>query len=86
MAIGDVGIVTPEGTFDFFFNIYLASNHPINDNYVPTPGFYPLEFPDERDIIVEQVPPGNHVASASIRRQQSLPASSLQCVLCRAEI
>ncbi|KAJ7847076.1 hypothetical protein B0H13DRAFT_1534568, partial [Mycena leptocephala] len=30
VAIGDVGRVTPEGNFDFFFNIYLPADHPIN--------------------------------------------------------
>ncbi|KAJ6624711.1 hypothetical protein B0H10DRAFT_1750886, partial [Mycena sp. CBHHK59/15] len=30
ISIGDVGRVTPEGIFDFFFNIYLPAHHPIN--------------------------------------------------------
>ncbi|KAJ6544981.1 hypothetical protein DFH09DRAFT_927780, partial [Mycena vulgaris] len=41
VAIGDVGRVTPEGIFDFFFNIYLPADHPINANAVPE-GFSPL--------------------------------------------
>ncbi|KAJ7639556.1 hypothetical protein FB45DRAFT_1024282 [Roridomyces roridus] len=35
VSIGDVGRVTPEGVFDFFFNIYLPADHPINANDVP---------------------------------------------------
>ncbi|KAJ7471382.1 hypothetical protein B0H11DRAFT_1680279, partial [Mycena galericulata] len=41
LAIGDVGRVTPEGIFDFFFNIYLPADHPVNANDVPE-NFYPL--------------------------------------------
>ncbi|KAJ7227442.1 hypothetical protein GGX14DRAFT_511122, partial [Mycena pura] len=41
VAIGDVGRVTPDGIFDFFFNIYLPANHPINANGVPD-DFCPL--------------------------------------------
>ncbi|KAJ7809811.1 hypothetical protein B0H13DRAFT_1539526, partial [Mycena leptocephala] len=41
IQIGDVGRVTPEGIFDFFFNIYLPADHPVNDNNVPE-DFYPL--------------------------------------------
>ncbi|KAJ7800606.1 hypothetical protein B0H13DRAFT_1482750, partial [Mycena leptocephala] len=40
VAIGDVGRIAPEGNFDFFFNIYLPAEHPINAN-VPE-GFVPL--------------------------------------------
>jgi hypothetical protein len=43
IQIGDVGRVTPEGIFDFFFNIYLPADHPINDNDVPE-NFYPLPW------------------------------------------
>ncbi|KAJ6478232.1 hypothetical protein C8R45DRAFT_789949, partial [Mycena sanguinolenta] len=30
IQIGDVGTVTPEGSFDCFFNIYLPADHAIN--------------------------------------------------------
>jgi len=39
VRIGDVGIVTPEGGFDFLFNICLPRNDPVNawapDNFLP---------------------------------------------------
>ncbi|KAJ7285229.1 hypothetical protein C8J57DRAFT_1020733, partial [Mycena rebaudengoi] len=48
VSIGDVGTVTPEGVFDFFFNIYLASDHPINthvpENFSPLPPYSPEDI------------------------------------------
>ncbi|KAJ7649653.1 hypothetical protein FB45DRAFT_1075196, partial [Roridomyces roridus] len=41
VAIGDVGSVTPEGAFDFFFNIYLAVDDSINAIGTPE-NFHPL--------------------------------------------
>jgi hypothetical protein len=49
VAIGDVGRITPEGIFDFFFNIYLPASHPINDNDVPDK-FCPLPHYASKDI------------------------------------
>ncbi|KAJ8079809.1 hypothetical protein PM082_016631 [Marasmius tenuissimus] len=43
-GVGDVGLVTSDGRFDFLFNICLPEDHPINQyNGVP-PGFEPLEW------------------------------------------
>jgi hypothetical protein len=64
VAIGDVGRVTPEGNFDFFFNIYLPADHPINVN-VPE-GFVPLSPSDPIDVGHYDFDPGNYVASPSI--------------------
>ncbi|KAJ7301670.1 hypothetical protein DFH08DRAFT_101887 [Mycena albidolilacea] len=64
VAIGDVGRVTPEGSFDFFFNIYLPANHPINANipedFVPLPPYDPI------DVSHHAYDPGNYVCSPSI--------------------
>ena len=43
ITIGDVGIITASGGFDFMFNICLPSNHPINQEGLPE-GFLPI-FP-----------------------------------------
>ncbi|KAJ7922296.1 hypothetical protein B0H13DRAFT_2411034, partial [Mycena leptocephala] len=67
VAIGDVGGVTPEGNFDFFFNIYLPADHPINAN-VPE-GFVPLSVSSTylhrikgaQSIIYSSVPGGEFV-------------------------
>ncbi|KAF7302889.1 Pleiotropic drug resistance ABC transporter protein [Mycena kentingensis (nom. inval.)] len=49
VSIGDVGRVSPQGDFDFFFNVYRARDHPINHNRVPE-DFSPLEELDESDL------------------------------------
>ncbi|KAF7374428.1 WD40 containing domain protein [Mycena sanguinolenta] len=64
VAIGDVGRVTPEGGFDFFFNIYLPANHPINAN-VPE-DFVPLSPCDPIDVSYHDFDPGNFVSSPSV--------------------
>jgi hypothetical protein len=64
VAIGDVGTVTVEGDFDFFFNIYLPPEDPINTD---APGdFVPLSAYPLRDIRHYDVVPGDHVSTASI--------------------
>ncbi|KAJ7774430.1 hypothetical protein B0H14DRAFT_3588388 [Mycena olivaceomarginata] len=60
VAIGDVGTVTVEGDFDFFFNIYLSANDNINVN-VPA-DFVPYALVDIKHY---DFPPGNHVLTVS---------------------
>lgn len=48
MLIGDVGILTPEGGFNFLFNILRPSSDPINPDDLPG-DFSPL-FPRLNDI------------------------------------
>ncbi|KAF7374442.1 WD40 containing domain protein [Mycena sanguinolenta] len=64
VAIGDVGRVTPEGSFDFFFNIYLPANHPINAN--APEDFVPLSPYDPIDIYHYDFAPGSFVSSPSV--------------------
>ncbi|TFK19371.1 hypothetical protein FA15DRAFT_601623 [Coprinopsis marcescibilis] len=53
VSVGDVGIITPEGAFDYLFNICLPAEHPNNAGLLPE-GFVPLltqhkdisEFPE----------------------------------------
>ncbi|KAJ7067191.1 hypothetical protein C8F01DRAFT_1120586 [Mycena amicta] len=64
VSIGDVGMVTAEGIWDFFFNIFLPSDDPINNGRVPE-GFSPLEQYDESDVHDLEFEAGSFVASPS---------------------
>ena len=77
--IGDVGIVTPLGVFDFLFNICLPTDHVINDGYVPD-DFRPLEPPGPRDI-VELQKTSTYVASRLIEWSQLSVKPSKQPLL-----
>ncbi|KAJ7649970.1 hypothetical protein FB45DRAFT_886457 [Roridomyces roridus] len=65
ISIGDVGRVTPEGVFDFFFNVYLASDHPVNCGLVPEE-FVPLAPFLDQDILELDFERDSHVASPSV--------------------
>ncbi|KAJ7136669.1 hypothetical protein C8R44DRAFT_361021 [Mycena epipterygia] len=66
ISIGDVGSVTPEGIFDFYFNVYLPSDHPINENLVPD-NFVQLPLYAGRDTIHQDHHPGEHCSTVSVR-------------------
>ncbi|KAJ7810745.1 hypothetical protein B0H13DRAFT_2475895, partial [Mycena leptocephala] len=67
VAIGDVGRITPDGAFDFFFNVYLPADHPINDNDVPE-NFCPLPRHRSKDLYNKSYFAGDHVSTPSIQR------------------
>jgi hypothetical protein len=70
VSIGDVGRITEEGIFDFFFNIYLPADHPINNNDVPE-DFAPLRHYFSKDVLDLPYRPGNYVSTSSVQRQHS---------------
>ncbi|KAJ7868187.1 hypothetical protein B0H13DRAFT_2202767, partial [Mycena leptocephala] len=74
IAIGDVGRVTPEGIFDFFFNIYLSADHPINDNDVPE-NFYPLPRYATKDVFDLDFEPGNSLRRLTLVACSEFPGS-----------
>jgi hypothetical protein len=64
--IGDVGTITPEGSFNFLFNAFLPSESPINQGRTPSE-FIP--FPNLRsDMLItsQSQPPGSVIASKSV--------------------
>ncbi|KAJ6588056.1 hypothetical protein B0H19DRAFT_1247774 [Mycena capillaripes] len=67
VAIGDVGRVTPEGIFDFFFNIFLPREHPIHANRTPE-GFLPIPPYDPIDLLHKNYEPGDYVSSSTVQR------------------
>lgn len=70
ISIGDVGILTPEGGFDFVFNIFCDATHPINavvgvpDNFIP---FTPAPAAADIQQFIEWYA-GSFLADASIAR------------------
>ncbi|KAJ6461300.1 hypothetical protein DFH09DRAFT_583678 [Mycena vulgaris] len=67
VRIGDVGRVTPEGAFDFLFNIYCSSEHPRNSNRVPD-NFAPLEPAYlAEDLFHVDYEAGDYVSTATIQ-------------------
>ncbi|KAF7343226.1 Pleiotropic drug resistance ABC transporter protein [Mycena venus] len=67
VAIGDVGSVAPEGIFDFFFNIFLPPEHPINANDTPE-DFCPMPPHNPRDVVHLTYSSGNYVSSPAVRK------------------
>ncbi|KAJ7067220.1 hypothetical protein C8F01DRAFT_662786 [Mycena amicta] len=66
VAIGDVGRVTPDGVFDFFFNIYCPAGDPVNVHGVPD-DFQPLPRYQPNDVLSLDNEPGDIVSSHTIR-------------------
>jgi hypothetical protein len=69
VSIGDVGIVTSTGEFDFLFNIFQPADHPINRGIVPR-GFSPLLLEELSCDIQENTiyGPDTYLASSSVRK------------------
>ncbi|KAF7328049.1 Zn(2)-C6 fungal-type domain-containing protein [Mycena kentingensis (nom. inval.)] len=64
VSIGDVGMVGPDGLWDYFFNIFRDSEHPTNRGRVPD-DFVPLHSYDDTDLQESDYATGSFVASPS---------------------
>jgi hypothetical protein len=73
IAIGDVGIITADGGFDFLFNVCVPADHPINPRDLPS-SFSPLSPQLSHTDICEfqEYAPGEYLASASVERVSSI--------------
>ncbi|KJA27004.1 hypothetical protein HYPSUDRAFT_979471 [Hypholoma sublateritium FD-334 SS-4] len=81
VLIGDVGIFTPEGAFDFLFNILLSPSDPINPRKLPQ-GFASLSPPLE-DIDIRkfnEFGKGSYISSSSVSQVQGGPSQDLGTV------
>ena len=66
ISIGDVGIITESGGFDFLFNIFLPADHPIHVRGVPE-SFCPLD-PTQLEIETGRIYGRNtYLTSSSVR-------------------
>ncbi|KAJ7108633.1 hypothetical protein C8R44DRAFT_294403 [Mycena epipterygia] len=74
VAIGDVGRVTPRGTFDFFFNIFLPADHAVNANGVPE-DFCPLPLYKPQNVTHLEYDPGTYVSTPSVYELTDEPPS-----------
>jgi hypothetical protein len=69
ISIGDVGIITADGEFDFLFNICLPADDLINLGRTP-PNFEEIVLDGPKDVSRddEKHPPGSHIGSASVKK------------------
>jgi len=69
VCVGDVGIITAFGGFDFLFNICLPADDPINPDELPE-GFVPISPPLSRADVREfrEFAAGSYLASSSISK------------------
>ncbi|KAF9062302.1 hypothetical protein BDP27DRAFT_295165 [Rhodocollybia butyracea] len=69
VRIGDIGIITDTGGFDYLFNICHDASHPLNEGRVPE-GFKPLQEFDSANTDAQDLEPGywipNHPSSVHL--------------------
>ncbi|KAJ2923136.1 hypothetical protein H1R20_g13958, partial [Candolleomyces eurysporus] len=77
VSVGDVGIITPHGAFDYLFNVCLHAEHPNNSGQLPE-GFVPLLI-QQKDIAEHpEHGPGSHICSSSVTSSRKTKCLSFQ--------
>ncbi|KIL64784.1 hypothetical protein M378DRAFT_77863, partial [Amanita muscaria Koide BX008] len=71
VCVGDVGIITKDGAFDFLFNICPSQNSLINPRQLPR-GFALETSEDSKTNHKEQFPHKTHVFASPVNRTKSL--------------
>src|SRR5262245_41933559 len=69
-CVVDMGVVTPDGQFDYLFNVCKPANHPVNLGKT-LENFECVEIREDHDMCgtYDLHPPRSHVASASMKRR-----------------
>ncbi|KAJ7672370.1 hypothetical protein DFH06DRAFT_91380 [Mycena polygramma] len=67
IAIGDVGSVTTDGEFDFYFNIFLPAEHPINADNTPE-DFSPMSPCNSKDVFHRNHGLGHYLPTSTVRK------------------
>ena len=69
VSIGDVGIITSDGGFDFLFNACLPAEHPNNPDELPE-GFSPFDLKPADVCKFPYHHSDSHLASRSVERRE----------------
>ncbi|KAJ7603707.1 hypothetical protein DFH06DRAFT_328593 [Mycena polygramma] len=67
VQIGDVGSVTSDGEFDFYFNIFLPAEHPINVHRTPA-NFTPMQPYVAEDVFHRNYSPGDYLSTSTVKK------------------
>lgn len=79
-SIGDVGLITSYGAFDYLFNICLDANHPSNPEVLPE-DFSPLSLSSADVRKYPEHSRGSYLTSISVKKQRLFlsPLSVFEC-------
>ncbi|KAJ7685797.1 hypothetical protein DFH06DRAFT_50685 [Mycena polygramma] len=75
IQIGDVGSVTPDGEFEFYFNIFRPAEHPLNANRTPE-HFSPMEAYGAEDVLRRDHDPGYYLCTSTVQKLDLDPPAS----------
>ena len=81
VCLGDVGVLTPEGGFNYLFNVLHDAAHPINAPLGVPEGFVPLVLDVPTELEFVEWNGGSYLADPSIIRVDN--GDVLPCVCCR---